>query len=315
MSRLVILSEARGPCPLFAWTAPVAPQSVGGPTQTEVEGPLAPPAAAFRFDARPRKNPHSSRRCTIADMLPLLEQILRKQEVLSADGTPIPLHSAITEAEGAKLQQLIAQKCPVVSLEIGLAYGVSALFICEALSKAGGERHIVIDPGQEAWFQGIGLRHLKEAGFGPLIDFRQQKSHNALPQLVTEGVRIDFAFVDGFHTFDHVLVDFFYVDLLLRVGGIIAFDDANSPPIHTVCRYVATNRAYRVCGEVGTMRHKGLAARTLCWSARRSAILRRILRSRFSEPDEALGFSTDSSLIAFEKISEDTRKWDFDRDF
>jgi len=248
-------------------------------------------------------------------MLPLLEEILRKKEVLSADNTLIPLHSAITEPEGAKLQELIAQKRPVVSLEVGLAYGVSALFICEALSKAGGERHIVIDPGQEAWFQGIGLRHLKEVGFGPLIDFRQQKSHNALPQLVAEGVRIDFAFIDGFHTFDHVLIDFFYIDLLLRVGGIVAFDDAEWASIHRVCRYVATNRAYRVCGEVGTARRKGLTTRAVCWSARRSAALRRLVRSRFSDPDEGLGFSSDSSLIAFEKISEDTRKWDFDRDF
>lgn len=38
---------------------------------------------------------------------------------------------------------VIAQKRPVVSLEIGLDFSVSALFICEALSKAGGERYIV----------------------------------------------------------------------------------------------------------------------------------------------------------------------------
>jgi hypothetical protein len=114
----------------------------------------------------------------------LLEEILRKQEVRSPDGPPIPLHSAITADEGAALQRLITQKCPVVSLEIGLAFGVSTLFICEALSKAGGKRPIVIHPSQESGWQGIGLRHLEGAGFGVLVDFRQQESQSALPQLV-----------------------------------------------------------------------------------------------------------------------------------
>jgi predicted O-methyltransferase YrrM len=251
----------------------------------------------------------------MAGMLPLLEEILRKGEVRSAEGTPIKLHSAITAAEGAFLQQLIAQKRPEVSLEIGLAFGVSALFICEGLSKAGGKRHIVIDPSQESGWHGIGLRHLREAGFEPLIEFYQQESQSALPNLVAEGVRIDFAFIDGWHTFDHVLVDFFYIDRLLRVGGVVAFDDASWPAIHRVCRYIATNRQYRFCGEVGGRKSKRLAEHMLCWLSRRSATVRRIVRSKFSEPDDGLGFSRDSDLIAFEKISDDTRSWDFDRDF
>jgi len=44
-----------------------------------------------------------------------------------------------------------------------------------------------------------------------------------------QGERIDFAFIDGAHTFDHVLVDFFYIDRMLNVGGIVAFDDVGFP--------------------------------------------------------------------------------------
>jgi predicted O-methyltransferase YrrM len=225
------------------------------------------------------------------------------------------LDYAITNAEGEKLQQLIIDKQPTVSLEVGLCYGISALFICEAMSKVGGKRHIVIDPIQSSRWQGIGLRNLREAGFGPLIDFREQESQAALPQLIAEGTRIDFAFIDGWHTFDHTLVDFFYVDRLLRVGGIVAIDDANWNAVHQVCRFIATNRAYRVCAVIGGTGFKTLGARMAKWGASHCQLFRRLVHSRISETDEQLGFSWDSRLIAFEKLADDTRRWDFHREF
>ena len=98
--------------------------------------------------------------------------------------------TAISAEEGALLQKLIAEKCSKVTVEVGLGHGVSALFICEALVKAGGRRHIAID------LNSSGIRNLEEARFGSLVDFRQQKSHVALPELVAEGVRVDFAFIE-----------------------------------------------------------------------------------------------------------------------
>ncbi len=37
---------------------------------------------------------------------------------------------------------------------------------------------------------------------------------------------LDFIFIDGWHTFDYTLIDFFYADKLLRKDGIILIDDA-----------------------------------------------------------------------------------------
>jgi|SRR5215469_3179935 len=248
-------------------------------------------------------------------MISTLEEILRTRTVRCPDGSKIALDYAITAAEGKKLQELVLEKQPIVSLEVGLCYGISAMFICEALAKVGGKRHILIDPTQSSGWQGIGLRNLIEAGFGPLIDFREQESQIALPQLLAEGTRIDFAFIDGWHTFDHVLVDYFYIDRMLRVGGIVAFDDAHFSSVHEVCRFVATNRAYRVCAVVGGTASTTLGPRIARWSASRSQLLRRLLHSRISVTDEGLGFCWDSRLIAFEKLSDDTRRWDFHREF
>jgi hypothetical protein len=42
------------------------------------------------------------------------------------------------------------------------------------------------------------------------------------------------------------MVDFFYVDKLLRPGGVVALDDVNYPNIRKLCRYVVTNLPYEV---------------------------------------------------------------------
>jgi predicted O-methyltransferase YrrM len=246
-------------------------------------------------------------------MTPTLEEILRTRRVCAPDGTKISLDYEITVSEGEKLQELIIDKRPIVSLEVGLGYGISALFICEAMSKIGGKRHILIDP--DPWHQGAGLHNLRKSGFGSLVDFRQHESQVALPQILAEGTRIDFAFIDGWHTFDHVLVDFFYIDKMLRVGGVVAFDDAHQSAVHQVCRFVATNRAYRVCAVVGGTPFKRLGARIARWGAGHSQLLRRLMHNRISETDESLGFFWNSRFIAFEKLSDDTRRWDFHREF
>jgi predicted O-methyltransferase YrrM len=248
-------------------------------------------------------------------MTPILEEILRTGEVSAPDGKKIGLHSAIDATKGEKLQDLILAKRPHVSLEVGLAHGVSALFICDAMMRVGGRRHIAIDPVQRSGWQEIGLRNLDKAGFGPMVDFRERESQVALPQLLSEGAEIDFAFIDGWHTFDHVLVDFFYIDRMLRVGGVVVFDDASWSSVHPVCRFVATNRAYRACGFVGEAPPTRIGARVARWAARRNGFARRLFNTRLSIPDEDLGFSWNSRLIAFEKLADDSRAWDFHREF
>src|SRR6516225_9944568 len=85
----------------------------------------------------------------INPMNSVLSEILNTGTTKTADGTStIKLHSSISTSEGQLLQRLVRQLNPTVSLEVGLAYGVSALFICDALNVRNGTQHIVIDPNQ-----------------------------------------------------------------------------------------------------------------------------------------------------------------------
>jgi predicted O-methyltransferase YrrM len=245
-------------------------------------------------------------------MVSQLEEILRTGHVRSVDGTKtLPLDSAVTADVGEFLQGLIRQRRPKTTLEVGLAFGISALFICEALQAAGGQRHIAIDPNQSTQWQGIGINNLRQAGFGDMVELHESSSHLALPQLEANGTRIDFAFIDGWHTFDHALTDFFHVDRILSVGGVVVFDDVFFPGVHQACRYVALNRAYTVVGStegVADYRPSNVA-RVLRQAAQRSSAARKILKSKFCVPDETLKFTADCRCLAFEKVSEDRRSW------
>ena len=78
------------------------------------------------------------------------------------------------------------------------------------------------------------------------IDFREQRSELALPELVREQVSIQFALVDGWHTFDQVMVEFYFLNRMLDVGGVILFDDADRRSVNRAIRHALTYPAYRV---------------------------------------------------------------------
>jgi len=236
---------------------------------------------------------------------PLVDEILRTKTVRAVDGVgTLPLKDAIDTEIGSLLQKLILEKRPSITLEIGLAYGISGLFICDALTKIGGKKHIAIDAFQSTTWSGIGIHHLRQAGYGNLVELREQLSQDALPQLVNEGVKVDFAFIDGTHSFDQRMVDFFYVDRLLNVGGVMAFDDCDWISTHQACRFIAINSAYRVCGTSrGTP--PGVRGRFIRWAARHSKNLRSIVKPKFILPDDDFGMLPDCRCIAFEKMSDE----------
>jgi predicted O-methyltransferase YrrM len=255
-------------------------------------------------------------------MNPVLRDILDSRQV--TDGTrAFPLthpdfpHLAVPvdAVEGAKLQEIVARVQPVVSLEIGLAYGVSALFICEALARLRHRaRHIICDPFQSTQWRGIGLRNLHEAGFEELIDFHEERSELQLPRLLAERTEIDFALVDGWHTFDQVMMEFYFLNRMLRVGGVIAFDDADRRSVNRVIRHALTYPCYRVDESADSSRPP---SRTLGGRVRRSLRhvpgAKGVVRPDFLSRDWDMGIL--GSCVAIQKIDVDARSSGWDKAF
>lgn len=134
---------------------------------------------------------------------------------------------AIPAAEGEVLREWVCRENATRTIEVGLGYGISALFFCEGLLTNGAAeaRHLVLDPHQERRFGNCGLQFLDEAGVAELIEYHPTESAIILPRLLAEGRRFDLAFVDGNHRFDGVFLDLIYLGRLVRAGGIVVVDD------------------------------------------------------------------------------------------
>lgn len=241
----------------------------------------------------------------------VLQRILSTHEV--TDGT-VKLNlnhpdtpgrdSHMREDEGALLQAIIDDVKPSTTLEVGMAYAVSTLYICEALERSGRQpvAHYSLDPFQSTLWRGIGRQHVVEAGYGPMVTVIEERSELALPELLRRGVRVDFALIDGWHTFDQVMVEFYYLNRMLNVGGVIAFDDAARRSINRAIRYAINYDAYKVYGgqAFGTdITWKGRARRALAASGFAKALVRRDVLT----PDWELGIR--GTCIALQKIRED----------
>ena len=189
---------------------------------------------------------------------------------------------------------------------------------------AGGRHYLVEALAGRMLAKGTSSR----AGFGELIEFHAEPSHSALPSLVRMQRRVDFALIDGWHTFDYVMVDFFYVDLLLKAGGIVMLDDTGAcPAIRKVARYIATHRRYAPIDNgikpiTSTKRRALNATAALLSAPPLRAVTKYLLRPDMLHPDAALGLPG-GNFIAFRKLADDTlgdgsadtRKWDQHVDF
>ncbi|MAT95502.1 MAG: hypothetical protein CME59_23280 [Halioglobus sp.] len=173
-----------------------------------------------------------------------LARILETRTLLSPDGQEIALHSALPAAEGEILQYWLRAHQPRRLLEIGLAYGVSSLFVLDAASAWGIERYDIIDAFQSGQWQGLGARHLAEAGVEAAYTLHEELSETCLPRMLAAGMRFDFAFVDGWHTFDQALLEFYYINRMLETGGIVVFDDMHLPSLQKLLRYLGQYPAY-----------------------------------------------------------------------
>jgi predicted O-methyltransferase YrrM len=141
---------------------------------------------------------------------------------------------ATTAAAGAQLYQFVLDHPIHDIVEVGTYHGKSACYMAAALQEKGRGCVTSLDlpisqtlkPNAETLAQSFGLADYVKplrAAFG---------SHWLLRQMIidstVDGVcapRFDFAFIDGYHSWEQAGLDFFLIDKLLRPGGWILFDD------------------------------------------------------------------------------------------
>jgi predicted O-methyltransferase YrrM len=142
------------------------------------------------------------------------------------------------------LRALIFELKPEHTLEIGMAFGGSALTFGQSHKDLGREplkQHTAIDPAQSKYWDDAGRLALENASLAGYVEVIEAYSSQALPQLVEKGRRFGMAYIDGSHQFEDVLIDFVFTHEMLEVGGIILFDDSTDSQVAKVLRFIEAN--------------------------------------------------------------------------
>ena len=249
-------------------------------------------------------------------MLKSLNEIFESNTIeVNNTGDRIPLHSHTSKEQGIFLQSLFDIVKPKRSLEVGFAYGISALFILEKHRDAGSNdaAHIVIEP--DNYWGTAAIHNINKEGLENYLQVRKGFSDEILPQLFYENYRIQYAYIDTTKRFDVVFQDFYFINKILDVGGIVILDDCGGywPGIQKVARFINSLPNYEFLKG-----HKKYTHRTQRKIAEMftSFFLKIVpFKTKFIP---GINLKTNHKLnleyrcIAFKKNSEDFRNWDWD---
>jgi predicted O-methyltransferase YrrM len=221
--------------------------------------------------------------------------------------------SSIDAQEGNFLAHLISSD-PTISrtLEVGCAFGISSLHICNALAGKPSASHLIIDPDESGPWHGVGIAQLRRAGFD-FFTLVEEPSELALPRLLQKCPgSFDLMFIDGWHTFDHTMLDLFYGNRLIRIGGYLVIDDCTSSSVARAVSYFSKYPAYRRPVGLPQMPRapswKHTMARigtTIVPPTVAAMIIPRHLYDRFYVR------MLYPSMVVLQKVAEDGRSWDW----
>lgn len=195
-----------------------------------------------------------------------IQKIFKEGKVKNEDGKIIKLTDAVDPYEGYFLYSVIKENKFKRVLEIGMANGMSAIYMCSALkevqnlevsdnqlSKVSQKELsksevpkpflISIDPFQKSQWKNTGLQTLRDAKLLSYHMLIEELDYLALPKLLKEfgPESFDLIFIDGNHLFDYTVLDFFFAEKLLRIGGLIVLDDIRHENTGKGYKYIQKN--------------------------------------------------------------------------
>lgn len=149
--------------------------------------------------------------------------------------------SSISPEQGMWIYEFCRRTKPAKTVEIGLAYGFSTLYILAALYENGEGSHTSIDPFQSAYHE-IGMHQPARVNMERVFRHIKERSYPAMTDLARKSEMFDFIFIDGNHRFDDALVDFTLSSEVCANGGHIVFDDMWMDAIQRAVAFVRLNR-------------------------------------------------------------------------
>jgi len=218
----------------------------------------------------------------------VLKDMYLRGNVTLPDGETKPISSASTLNNLLTIRAIIKAHQPTSTLEIGLAYGASALTILSSMSEFVGAdyQHTAIDPFQSPVWKSVGKTLLADAGHLDRFRCIEERSCVVLPDLWKTEERFDLIYVDGSHLFEDVFIDFFYGVRILGPDGHLLFDDCTDPHVRKVVSFIDKN-------------YQAILKRVDVKAGIKKSLKRRI--------GNKLGYR---QMVVYKKISAPPRRWD-----
>jgi len=226
--------------------------------------------------------------------------------------------TSISPEEGEFIHNLLKMDENILkTLEVGCAWGLSSLFICSALSDRKNAHHTILDPFQSTQWDNVGIRNLETGGYSK-YELLEEKSEIALPCLLKDNVsNFDFIFIDGWHTFDHTLLDIFYSLELLKINGILVIDDVSMTSVRQAVDFILQFDHVELIERLQNPIHQRSGVEmvlnfTLIFKSKRMKhLLKKYLKSRVYY---VLYPSERCSMVAIRKTGPDSRVWNWHSD-
>lgn len=250
-------------------------------------------------------------------MINVLENIFITSEIEKPSGGYKKIHSNTSREQCMFLQTMFDIVKPEKSLEIGLAFGISALAILEKHKEKNSfdKAHIIIEP--YPW-DGIAEYNIEKEDLMRFTDIYYHKSEEVLPKLFYEGIKIQLAYVDTTKVFDTILSDFYFIDKIMDTGGIIIFDDCGGawPGVQKVVRFISTLPNYKILSghdKIKSSFKRRMAERMVSLMIKIIPFKKKFYPSYNFKSDNESGLNY--SCLAFQKIGPDERQWNWDQPF
>jgi predicted O-methyltransferase YrrM len=223
------------------------------------------------------------------------------------------IDSTVSEAEVNTLMKIVSDLKAVITLETGVAFGASAIAICYAKKdlQSVDKMHYGVDPNQSGFYANAANVSLEREKLDNQFTLLEGPSHTEIPKLIDRGVKLDFAFIDGWHTFDYTLIDFFLIDKMLKVGGMVAFHDMQALSKQKVLRFILNHRKYKIQKQYAVKGNESLI-KTLKFFVWRGFKYPLLLRSWFYWHYQLFN---SSGLIVLQKMQDFEPNYDFFKRF
>lgn len=142
---------------------------------------------------------------------------------------------------------ILKQQAPQEVLQLGLGDFDLTLSVCEALNTLENSALTLLTPSllqHSDFLKEVQKRHL--GSLMDLVELHRTPADEVLPDLYFQNRSVNLAIINDIGHFDQALVALYYVDKMLISRGTLVLNNADTPVMRKLCRYLVNEREYTI---------------------------------------------------------------------